>query len=96
MKCKEIHVHLTTDSLDKETHLTYLSTRECVNLPGIWPIVHTTQTHFLTFMYAERLFVHCYGRMHEITMGDCEGTKREISEAHNIEKMLIAGEFSWF
>ena len=60
-------------------------------------ILHTTQTHFLRFSYGEKLFVHTLdGEVHVITLGDCEGTNREIKEGHNIEKMLLQGEFDWF
>lgn len=64
-------------------------------------IIHTTQTYFLHFSYlidkGYRLFVHVdYVKQHEITLGECEGTKRDIKEGHNIEKMLYAGEFDWF
>lgn len=60
-------------------------------------ILHTTQTHFLKFSYGEKLFVHTAdGKVHEITLGKCEGTGREIIRFHNIEKMLLQGEFDWF
>lgn len=60
-------------------------------------ILHTTLTHFLSFGYGKRLFVHTPDRkVHEITLGKCEGTNREIRESHNIEKMLIEGDFDWF
>ena len=42
-----------------------------------------------------RIFVHINGDIHEITLGKVEGTGREIKYHHNLEKMLISGEFSW-
>lgn len=95
-KCRELHVHMTMDEVTNRTCQTYVATYEQVTNPQIWKIVHTTQTPFLSWIYAERLFVHAYGRSHEITLGDCEGTNREIREGHNLQKMLISGEFSWF
>lgn len=59
------------------------------------PIIHTTQPHFCQFRYG-RIFVHYNGTVHEIAKGKCEGTNREIKEGHNIEKMLLSGEFDWF
>lgn len=58
-------------------------------------IVHTTQPHYCQFRYG-KIFVHIGGKMYEITIGDCDGTNREIREGHNLEQMLFSGEFSWF
>lgn len=58
--------------------------------------IYTTVPHFLNFKYAKRLFVHVDNDIHEITIGKCDGTTREISESTNIEKLLNAGEFDWW
>lgn len=58
--------------------------------------VCTTQTHFLSFQYAKRLFVRVKNKEYEITLGKCEGTSREIKYSHNLERLLFAGEFDWF
>ena len=100
---KEIHLYLNFDleywdkdiSIDVDFHdamwkFTHPELRDD-------DVLHTTQTHFLRFHYGKRLFVHTPDRkVHEITLGKCEGTNREIRKSHNIEKMLIAGEFDWF
>lgn len=65
----------------------------------------TTQPHFLNFKYSDRLFVVIANRdsdddvdysTHEITLGECEGTDREITTSLNLEKLLYSGEFSWY
>ena len=61
-----------------------------------WNYLHTTQTHFLQFKYANRLFVKVNGQVHEITVGKCEGTDKEIHINHNIEMMLLNGAFNWY
>lgn len=59
-------------------------------------IVHTTIPHFLSFDYAEKLFVHIKEEAHEIKIGKTEGIDKEIRKAHNLEKLLFAGAFDWF
>lgn len=76
-------------------YMTYLATQEAV-LDDSVTEVHTTQTSFLNFKYAKRLFVTTGNKLHEITLGKCEGTDKEVREAHNIEKMLLNGAFDWF
>ncbi len=58
--------------------------------------IYTTIPHFLNFKYAKKLFVHTVRIIHEITLGRCHGTKREIKKTHNIEKLLLSDEFDWW
>lgn len=94
----------------KELHLYLEFAPDCLTVLGVCTtfketevaikqkkeVVCTTQTHFLSFKYAERLFVRVNGREYEITLGKCEGTSREIKVSHNLERLLFAGEFDWF
>ena len=94
---KELHLKL---ELEKNCFAvlglctTYKETEDAISQNK--DVVCTTQTHFLSFKYAERLFVHVNGEKHEITLGNCEGTTREIKISHNLERLLFAGEFDWF
>lgn len=101
MKKKEIHLWLssmiTTFYTDEfvNCYTSYIETEQAIYSPNI-DIIHTTQLSFLSFRYAERLFVHVGKEVHEITLGECEGTDREIREEHSLDKMLINGVFDWF
>ncbi|RHP75347.1 hypothetical protein DXA62_06320 [Coprobacillus sp. OF03-2AA] len=75
---------------------------EALNDKEVEREVHTSQPHFLSFQYLPaRLFVHVRNNsydeeIHEITLGSCDGTDKELREAHNLEKLLLGGAFDWF
>lgn len=92
---KELHIWLEEPPFDVYTD--FISTEHAI-LCGEENI-DTTQPHFLQFRYGYRLFVHTHShdvKGHEITLGECEGTSKCIREAHNLEKLLLAGAFDWW
>ena len=97
---RELHFLMDSKSVEKyencgnTVHKTYIETKNAVDSQT--PLIFTTLTHFLSWNYATRLFVHINGEEHELTIGDCEGTTREIRAGHNLEKLLISGEFDWW
>jgi hypothetical protein len=97
---RELHLLMDSKSVEKyencgnTVHKTYIETKNAVDSQT--PLIFTTLTHFLSWNYATRLFVHINGEEHELTIGDCEGTTREIRAGHNLEKLLISGEFDWW
>lgn len=105
MRKKEIHLYLDDESIYLAHPYTYVrrTYKETAgSLMSPCEQIHTTITHFLNWRYGERLFCHQWDwdkmleRVYEITLGECIGTNRKIKETHNIEKLLLAGEFSWF
>ena len=95
---REIHIWMDKVGFNEFENIAYLCTtyiETVIMLRDDQKIIHTTQTHFCQFKYG-KIYVHEGGNIHEITVGKCEGTNREIREGHNIEKMLLSGEFSWF
>lgn len=92
-----MHIWLDMDGaccLTENLYSTYRDTKNALKRNE--DIIHTTQTHFCHFCYERRIFVHVYGEVHEIKIGETEGTNKKIRQAHNIEKMLLAGTFEWY
>lgn len=88
---KELHLHLD----DYEGCIcTYIDTLNAVRRGD--KCIHTTITSFLSFEYSDRIFVHFDGESHEITIGECDGTKRIITKSHKLWNLLMAGEFEWY
>lgn len=88
----EYHLHID----DSECLTSYYDTKDAIDNADEDTVVHSSQLIFLSFSIAHRLFVHHDGQIHEITLGKCIGTNREIRANHCIYKLLLHGEFDWF
>ena len=93
----EVHVFLDSTDTPINGEVMHNNITDCERLRAEEPsILYTNQLFYLSFKYGKRLFAHCNGAAHEITLGRCEGTSRIIKPAHNIVNLLMAGEFDWF
>ena len=99
---KELHIYMDGNSFEKygivtdiiPTHETYVEADKAAR--GESPVVRTTQVACCSFDYGRRVFIHYKGETHEITIGKCEGTDKEIRKSHNIMRMLLTGAFDWY
>lgn len=95
---KELHIWLN-NGFPEETLHDYESVYTALDVK-YQKIVHTTNTHFCQTNYivgGYRLFVHLNNDEHEcieITFGtNNKYSNKDIRVAHNLEKLLLAGEF---
>ena len=91
---RELHIHISQSTMKGRILATYNATD--YEAKTSQNIVHTTQLACCSFKYDRRIFIHYGGEVHEITLGDCEGTKKRIDRSTDILDMLLSGEFDWF
>jgi hypothetical protein len=92
-KEKEFHVYLNRTCASD--YYSYFGTLEAINDER--DIIKTTQLSLLSTSLLEkyRVFLHKDGKQIEITLGDCQGTDRNIKATDNLEKLVMAGEFNF-
>jgi len=92
-----IHIVLDNNPVPNEQHplyTNYVDTQNAIDRGE--EVIWTTITHFCSFRYNKHVICWVKSQPHEITIGACEGTEREIREAHNLENLVISGVFDWF
>lgn len=97
-KLKELHLVMNiTDAIcmDEVVEISYETTLYKI-LCTDKDILYTTQPLFLSFKYAERLFVIVNNIEHEITIGECDGINKIIKSNDNIVYLLLSGRFDWY
>lgn len=87
-------IHIWLNNPPKNCITTYCETRLAIQKNKA--VINTTQTHFCSFDAGRKIFVHFNDKIHEIQIGNCEGTDKELRFCHNVEKLLLAGAFDWF
>lgn len=95
----ELHIYMDADSVMAHTDpdpiiLDYITSKNAALSDQ--NIVRTIQVALCSWDYNRRIFIHWKNECHEITLGECEGTDKEIRKAHNIMNLLLRGAFDWF
>ncbi len=93
---KEFHLWIG-HGYPSDTCLTYTDTLHKIRDDKDDTVLHTTQIHFLdTELFARNYRVYVHINAHtckEIKLGDSTTTGRLIHSEHNLEKLLLIGEF---
>ncbi len=103
-RAKELHLFMDVDAIEHAFKNLEIDSDPRKTIKGTFHSfectlsgkVYTTLSHFLSFYYAERLFVHIGEAIHEITLGECEGINKMITPDMNLELMLLSGQFNWY
>ena len=97
-KLKEIHIimnSIDTIHMNEPVEISYDTTLYKIK-NTIKEVLYTTQLPFLSFKYAEKLFVVTNNIEYEITLGECYGTDLYITMDDNLPKLLTSGAFRWY
>lgn len=96
-KAKELHLYLDLDDLGADEYAcdTYKETQHAFE-STLTGIIRTTIPYFLSFNFAEKLFVHCSGEVHELKYDFIKYNEIRLGEPYNKEFMLLSGRYPWF